>query len=614
MKKVRKIELLAPAKNKEVGIAAINHGADAVYIGGPNFGARAAAGNSIEDITELCDYAHRYGAKVYVALNTILYNNELDAAREIVWELYRAHVDALIIQDMALLAMEKMPPLAMHASTQMDNRTSEKVRFLADEGLEQVVVARELSLNEIRTIHEENPKVPLEVFVHGALCVSYSGRCYASEACYGRSANRGACAQVCRMPFHLEDADGKVLQHSKHLLSLKDMNRIDQLEALLDAGATSLKIEGRLKDMDYVKNVVAAYRQALDKIMDRRPEYMPASSGRCLFRFTPQLDKTFSRGYTDYFLNGRQEPVHNADTPKAMGEEMGRFKERRGRFVTVAGVKPFHNGDGVCFINAEGKLEGFRVNKVEGNKLFPQQAPPNIPPRATLYRNYDHEFSKVLADELSGKREIDVTMRFYDTPSGFALTIEDTDWQAATCTVEWERQPAKKPQQEAIKRQLAKLGGTGFTATQIEVDLSQEWFIPASVVADLRRQTVDRLEANRKMHFTPNLVTRKKKGSKVVLPKEMDYRYNVANDVAKGFYEAHGVETVKPAYEVQPVDDAVLMETKHCIRYALGGCPVHQKKRLKHPEPLTLVGLDGKRFPLSFDCKRCVMIVKKEQD
>lgn len=614
MKKVRKIELLAPAKNKEIGIAAINHGADAVYIGGPNFGARAAAGNSIEDITELCDYAHRYGAKVYVALNTILYNNELDAAREIVWELYRAHVDALIIQDMALLAMEKMPPLAMHASTQMDNRTSEKVRFLADEGLEQVVLARELSLNEIRTIHEDNPKVPLEVFVHGALCVSYSGRCYASEACYGRSANRGACAQVCRMPFHLEDADGKVLQHSKHLLSLKDMNRIDQLEALLDAGATSLKIEGRLKDMDYVKNVVAAYRQALDKIMDRRPEYMPASSGRCLFRFTPQLDKTFSRGYTDYFLNGRQEPVHNPDTPKAMGEEMGRFKERRGRFITVAGVKPFHNGDGVCFINAEGKLEGFRVNKVEGNKLFPQQAPPNIPPRATLYRNYDHEFGKLLADELSGKREIDVTMRFYDTPNGFALSIEDTDWQAATCTVEWERQPAKKPQQEAIKRQLAKLGGTGFTATQIEVDLSQEWFIPASVVADLRRQTVDRLEANRKMHFTPNLVTRKKKGSKVVLPKEMDYRYNVANDVAKGFYEAHGVETVKPAYEVQPVDDAVLMETKHCIRYALGGCPVHQKKRLKHPEPLTLVGLDGKRFPLSFDCKRCVMIVKKEQD
>ncbi len=614
MKKVRKIELLAPAKNKEIGIAAINHGADAVYIGGPSFGARAAAGNTIEDIAALCEHAHRYGAKVYVALNTILYNDELDAARDIVWSLYRAHVDALIIQDMALLAMDKMPPLAMHASTQMDNRTSQKVRFLADEGLDQVVLARELSLEEIRTIHEDNPKVPLEVFVHGSLCVSYSGRCYASQACYGRSANRGACAQVCRMPFHLEDAQGHVLQHSKHLLSLKDMNRIDQLEALLDAGATSLKIEGRLKDTDYVKNVVAAYRQALDQIMARRPEYMPASSGHCLFRFTPQLDKTFSRGYTDYFLHGRQETVHNPDTPKAMGEEMGRFKERRGRFITVAGVKPFHNGDGVCFINAEGKLEGFRINKVDNNKLFPQQAPPNIPPRATLYRNYDHEFAKLLADDLSGQREIDVTIRFYDTPTGFALTMEDTDWQAATCTVEWEHQIAKKPQHEAIQRQLAKLGGTGFRASHIDIDLSQAWFIPASVVADLRRQTTARLEANRKMHFTPSPAASKKKGSHVVLPTEIDYRYNVANDVAKRFYEAHGVKKVAPAYEVQPVDDAVLMETKHCIRYALGGCPVHHKKRLKHPEPLTLVGLDGKRFPLAFDCKRCVMIVKKEKE
>ena len=354
MIKQRKIELLAPAKNLECGIEAVNHGADAVYIGAPKFGARAAAVNSLEDIAVLVEHAHLYNARIYVTVNTILKEEELKETERMIWELYRIGVDALIVQDMGITRLN-LPPIPLHGSTQMDNRTPEKVRFLADAGFRQVVLARELSLQEIRGIHEACPDVPLEVFVHGALCVSYSGQCYVSQACFGRSANRGECAQFCRLPFSLADADGKTIVHDKHLLSLKDLNQSEVLEELLDAGATSLKIEGRLKDVTYVKNVTAAYRRKLDAIFARRKEYARASSGTCRFDFRPQLDKSFSRGFTHYFLQGRGGEITSFDTPKSFGEEMGTLKEQRRGYLTVAGVKPFHNGDGVCFLDEQGR-------------------------------------------------------------------------------------------------------------------------------------------------------------------------------------------------------------------------------------------------------------------
>lgn len=383
MIKQRKIELLAPAKNLECGIEAVNHGADAVYIGAPKFGARAAAVNSLEDIAALVAYAHLYNVRIYVTVNTILREEELAETEKMIWELYRAGVDALIVQDMGITRLN-LPPIPLHASTQMDNRTPEKVRFLADAGFRQVVLARELSLQEIRRIHDACPEVPLEVFVHGALCVSYSGQCYVSQACFGRSANRGECAQFCRLPFSLEDADGKTIIRNKHLLSLKDLNQSEVLEALLDAGATSLKIEGRLKDVSYVKNVTAAYRQKLDAIFARRKEYARASSGTCTFDFKPQLNKSFSRGFTHYFLQGREQEITSFDTPKSLGEEMGTMKEQRGNYLTVAGVKPFHNGDGVCFLDEQGRLQGFRINRVDGNKLYPAGEVPRIKPHSPL--------------------------------------------------------------------------------------------------------------------------------------------------------------------------------------------------------------------------------------
>ena len=387
--KQRPIELLAPAKNLECGIEAINHGADAVYIGAPRFGARAAAGNSLADIEALVQYAHLYNVRIYVTVNTILRDDELKETEAMIWDLYRVGVDALIVQDMGLTQLN-LPPIPLHASTQMDNRTVEKVRFLADAGFRQVVLARELSVNEISSIHAACPDTLLEVFIHGALCVSYSGQCYVSEACFGRSANRGECAQFCRLQFDMTDADGKVIEKGKHLLSLKDINQSDNLEELLDAGASSLKIEGRLKDVSYVKNVTAYYRQKLDALFKRRKEYVRASSGSVKLAFRPQLDKSFSRGFTDYFAHGRNPGIFSFNTPKSLGEEVGTVKEIRGNYLTVAGVKAFSNGDGLCYLDAQGRLQGFRVHRVENNKLFPQEMP-RIKPKTVRYRNFDQE-------------------------------------------------------------------------------------------------------------------------------------------------------------------------------------------------------------------------------
>ena len=609
MIKQRKIELLAPAKNLECGIAAIDHGADAVYIGAPKFGARAAAVNSLEDIAALVEYAHLYNARIYVTVNTILKDEELQETEKMIWALFRAGVDALIVQDMGITGLN-LPPIPLHASTQMDNRTVEKVRFLADAGFRQVVLARELSLREISKIHEACPDVPLEIFVHGALCVSYSGQCYVSQACFGRSANRGECAQFCRLPFSLVDAEGRVIVKDKHLLSLKDLNQSDELEALLDAGASSFKIEGRLKDVSYVKNVTAAYRRKLDAIFARRKEYARASSGSCRYAFNPQLDKSFSRGFTHYYLHGRTKDVFSFDTPKSLGEEMGTMKEARGNYLTVAGLKSFNNGDGVCYIDEQGRLQGFRINRVEGNKLYPQEMP-RIKPRTVLYRNFDQEFEKILARK-SSERRIAVSVRLTDTPFGFALTLTDEDDNSVTLSLPREKELARTPQTDHLRTQLAKLGNTPFEAEKIEISFADNWFLPSSVLADFRRQAVEKLIAARRINYHQERAVWKPTNH--AFPQTaLTYLGNVMNTRAASFYQEHGVQQIAGAYEKERVEDAVLMFCKHCLRYSMGWCPIHQRVRSPYREPYFLVSNDGKRFRLEFDCKNCQMKVKAAQ-
>ena len=605
MIKQRKIELLAPAKNLECGMAAIDHGADAVYIGAPKFGARAAAVNSLEDIAALVEYAHLYNVRIYVTVNTILKDEELKETEEMIRALYRVGVDALIVQDMGITRLN-LPPIPLHASTQMDNRTAEKVRFLADAGFRQVVLARELSLREIGKIHEACPDVPLEIFVHGALCVSYSGQCYVSQACFGRSANRGECAQFCRLPFSLVDSNDRVIAKDKHLLSLKDLNQSEELEALLDAGASSFKIEGRLKDVSYVKNVTAAYRQKLDAILARRKEYVRASSGSCRYAFNPQLDKSFSRGFTHYFLHGRTRDVFSFDTPKSLGEEMGTMKEARGNYLTVAGLKSFNNGDGVCYIDEQGKLQGFRINRVEGNKLYPQEMP-RIKPRTVLYRNFDQEFEKILARR-SSERKMAVAIRLADTAFGFALTLTDEDDNRVTLSLPRAKEPARTPQEENLKTQLAKLGNTPFEAERVDIDFTENWFLPASVLADFRRQAIEKLIAARRINYRRELAVLRP--TTHAFPQTtLTYLGNVMNARAASFYAGHGVASIAPAFEQTPVEKAVLMFCKHCLRYSMGWCPVHQRERSPYREPYYLVSTDGKRFRLEFDCRNCQMKV-----
>jgi len=604
--KPRKIELLAPAKNLECGIEAVNHGADAVYIGAPKFSARAAAGNSLEDIAALVEHAHLYNAKIYVTVNTILHDEELKETETLIWDLYKVGVDALIIQDMSITRMN-LPPIALHASTQCDNRTPEKVQFMEAAGFEQVVLPRELSLVEIKKIHQTTD-VPLEAFVHGALCVSYSGQCYISQALYGRSANRGECAQVCRLPFNLVDAKGEVIVRNKHLLSLKDLNQSDNLEAMIDAGVSSLKIEGRLKDVTYVKNVTAYYRQKLDEVFAQRPEYIRASSGHCKYEFTPQLDKSFSRGFTNYFLFNRSKDISSMDTPKSLGEEMGTVKELRGNYLTVAGVKSFNNGDGVCYINEQGDLTGFRINKVETNKLFPHEMP-DVKPRTVLYRNFDQEFERLLTRK-SSERKIDVELCLAENNFGFTLSAKDEDGNAVSITLPREKELARTPQADNLRNQLGKLGNTPFEASRIDVDFQENWFIPASVLAELRRETIDKLLQTRKINYRRSV--RKIQPTTHPFPlNKLTYLGNVMNAEAVTFYKDHGVKEIEPAFEKSPVEGAALMFCKHCIRYNLGYCPTRQGGKSPYTEPYYLTYKD-KKFRLSFDCKNCEMKVINE--
>lgn len=594
------LELLAPAKDIACGIAAIDHGADAVYIGAPRFGARAAAGNSVEDIRKLCDYARPYGVKVYVTVNTIIYDDELEATEQLIHQLYHVGVDAVLIQDMGILKMN-LPPIALHASTQTDNRTAGKVKWLQQLGFRRVVLARELSVAEIKEIHHAVPDMPLEVFVHGALCVSFSGLCYASQYCFGRSANRGACAQFCRMKFDLLDADGKELEHQRYLLSLKDMNQSRHLGDLIEAGATSFKIEGRLKDAGYVKNVVAAYSQRLNAYIAQHPEqYCRASKGHSTYSFTPNLQKTFNRGFTTYFLNGRNPDIFSPDTPKAMGEYVGYVKEVRRDSFNVAGTASFANGDGLCYINNVRELEGFRVNRAEGNRLYPQQMPKHLHAGMALYRNNDQEMERKLSRQ-SSERKVPLLMKLWATDNGFALSAGE-----AEVSIVCEHQQAEKPQRVNIIRQLSKLGGTPYECSGVDMADDFNYFIPSSMLSDLRRSLVDAVSKAGNSRSSMNDMSAQPARSAGSLPSgyRFPYLYNIANRQAADFY---GVEE-RSAYELKG-GEGPIMQCRHCLRYAVGYCVKYGGKKPQWKEPLYLRLGDGRRFRLEFDCSHCQMNV-----
>ena len=604
------LELLAPAKNSEFGIEAIKHGADAVYIGGPDFGARYGAGNSVAEIRHLCHYAHRYHARVFVAVNTILHDDELEAGRRLCWELYEAGADALIIQDMGLLELE-LPPIQLHASTQTDNRNPAKVRFLEDAGFSQVVLAREMSIDEVAAVAEETT-IALEYFVHGALCVAYSGQCYISQAHTGRSANRGECSQACRLPYTLVDDKGKVITENQHLLSMKDNNQTDNLLALVRAGISSFKIEGRLKDLSYVKNITAHYRSLLDDIIARNPEYRRISSGRSTYTFTPQPDKTFNRGYTDYFAGGRQDDIGAFDSPAFVGELIGNVTRIGDGFFTVDAAKPFNNGDGVCFYDAHGDVVGMRINRADGMTLYPANIPEELSEGATLFRNRDQEFERALEKE-SADRRVSLKPEFRETGSGFTLSLTDED--GIIVTVDLPRSEkigcelAQQPEQamSKLKENLGKFGNTMFVADSVELELTQPWFFPVSVINALRREATEKLEAAR-IAAHPRPARAVPALEPVPYPQdELTYLGNVFNAKARQFYEKHGVRLIEEAYEAGNEKGMVsLMITRHCLRYSFNLCP----KEVKHlkPDPMTLIN-GNEKLILKFDCKACEMHV-----
>ncbi len=609
--KKAKIELLAPARSVEIGFEAIRHGADAVYIGGPSFGARQAAGNSVDDIERLCEFAHLFGARVYVTLNTILWDSELAQAEGLVWQLYKIGVDALIVQDTSLLRMH-LPPIALHASTQMDNCTPEKAQWLEAAGFRQIVIARETSLEQTRCI-AESVHVPIEAFVHGALCVSYSGRCYASQHCFGRSANRGCCAQFCRLAFDLIDDKGRTLIDDKHLLSLKDMNRTASLEEMMDAGVRSFKIEGRLKDAEYVKNVTAWYRQEIDKVLARRTDdYERSSFGKSEIAFAPNVVRSFNRGFTEYFLHGRgKQPIYSPYTPKAVGEEIGTVAStsaRSFRLRTKSRIAaPLTAGDGLCFIDQTGKLQGFRVNKVEGETVYPQQMPA-LQRGDALFRNQDFAFSKLLAKP-TAERRLQASLTLRETADGYALDMNDESGCHATKAFACQHDEARSPQRENIERQLAKLGDTPFTATQIDIQTQGERFIPSSTLAAWRREICELLLSTHRMSYERDRAGAIKHDLlQGAFGKHLPFTANVGNSEAEAFYKEYGAETVEPAFELkEPKGEKVLMTCRHCLRHELGICL--KQKEGRQTGNLSLRLPDGRTFALRFDCKRCEMQV-----
>ncbi len=600
------IELLAPAKNAEVGMAAIQHGADAVYIGAPKFGARSAVGNSKDEIENLVRYAHLYGAKVYVALNTILRDDEIEDAKKIICDMYNIGVDAIIVQDMGILMLD-LPPISLHASTQCDVRSIEKVQFLEKCGFEQIVLARETSIDDIKNICA-NTSAKIEAFVHGALCVSYSGQCYMSAAYNSRSANRGECAQLCRLPYNLIDEKGNVIEQNKHLLSLKDLDASQLIEELIDAGVHSFKIEGRLKDIEYVKNITAYYRQKIDKILVNRG-VEPRSKFN--YHFTPDPKKTFYRGATSYFLENRNKYIASFDTPKSLGEPVGKVKDIWRNALSVSGTSEFSNGDGLCFLDRNGEFQGFRVNKVEANRLFPLKMP-NIEKGTQLYRNNNVVFNKLL-NGLSAERLIPINILLEHDGVQFVISASDMDGHKVSLLSDFEKQLAQNEQKtiENIKTQLSKLGGTAFVANNVTIDLEKVYFLPASVLNQWRRELVEKLTNYRIDSYKPSYTPINKESSHPYLAEKLDYRVNILNSKAKEFYIQHQSKVKAMAFELEPQRDAELMRCKHCIKYSIGQCP-KENKSSNISNTLTLENSRG-RYTLHFDCKNCEMFITESR-
>lgn len=611
---MRQIELLAPARTADIGIEAIKHGADAVYIGAPAFSARAAAANSVADIEQLASFGHQYGARTMVAFNTILTDRELVEAERLIWQLYEAGTDALIVQDLGLLQLN-LPPIELHASTQTDNRTVEKVRLWRDLGMKRVVLARELSIDQIAAIHAAVPDVELECFVHGALCVCISGQCYMSAALNGRSANRGECAQPCRLPMDLYSADGeKLLASQRHLLSLRDMNRSAYLEQLIDAGVTSLKIEGRLKEMSYVKNVVAYYRRLLDGIYERRSDLAPLSQGSITYTFEPQADKSFNRGFTPYFADGQRSPMWNFDSPKSQGEKVGQIvRVNRDSFVFEG--KALHNGDGL----AVGQL-GFRLNRYEAatKQCYPLEGLKvckQLRPGMKVFRNLDIEFEQLLAKP-SATRNITVEMEYKASASQLQLMLRCEDGIETEVICEGNFDKAERPQFENISRQLSKLGGTIFKMSGLSIE-GDDYFVPSSILAELRRSGVTKLiDERHKLLSQPRKSccandyanSAKNVSAEGILP--VNFQANILNQKARQMMSIMGLKDVDDAFEIQQDKEGMVMQTKHCLRYAFGQCP-----KYRNPNPETLLDrsykigdklvlkIGPRKFFVNFGCK-----------
>jgi putative protease len=619
------LELLAPARDAAIGIEAINHGADAVYIGGPAFGARDKAGNDLASIGQLCSHAHRYGARIFITLNTILRDDELEGARRMAWDVWRAGADALIVQDMGLLQLD-LPPIQLHASTQTDIRTPEKARFLQDVGFSQMVLARELDLKQIRAIQAQVPRAVLEFFVHGALCVAYSGQCFISHAHTGRSANRGSCSQECRLPFTVQDTQGRIVAHDKHVLSLKDNNQSANLHALVDAGIRSFKIEGRYKDMATVKNVTAHYRQLVDALLEQRPDLAPASSGRCSYTFTPDPERGFNRGGTDYFVNGRQIDIGAFDTPKHAGLPVGHVLKVGADHFDMnvdAADTALNNGDALTWWDLQGELQGVPVNVAQplggrGWRVFPN-APiaqlKDLKKGTAISRNRDMAWDRVL-QRPSAQRRIAVDLLLHDTPDALVLDLTDADGHQARAQVQHPHEAPKDAERAAatLREQLAKLGGTLFEARDVSLQLQQPRFVPVAVVNALRRDGVAALEAARQQAWKPWPRAQPVQPPVAYPDDTLSYLANVYNGRAAEFYAQHGVRVLAAAYEShEALGEVSLMITKHCVRWSLSLCPKQAKgvvgvQGTVKAEPLTLVhGQD--KLTLRFDCKPCEMHV-----
>ncbi|MBI9054156.1 MAG: U32 family peptidase [Bacteroidales bacterium] len=605
---MKKIELLAPAKNLESGIAAINYGADAVYIGSPKFGARAAAGNSLEDIKALTDYAHKFYSKVYVTLNTILFDDELEEAQKTIHQLYEIGADAVIIQDMGILEMD-LPPIPLFASTQTNNYTADKVKFLEDIGIQRVILARELSLNQIKEIKSKT-NVDLEFFVHGALCVSYSGQCYFSHAIEKGSANRGACAQACRAYYSLIDNKGEVIIKDKHLLSLKDLNLSDNIHDLLDAGVSSFKIEGRLKDIDYIKNITSYYRKKIDEALARRDGLKKSSSGKIYLDFTADPEKTFNRGYTDYFVNKRNKDIASPNTQKSIGKKIGKVKSipENKNFFIIESKEKLDNGDGICFFDNQGRLQGTQVNKTDNNKIFPDNLR-NIEIGTEIYRNFDINFTKQLSSSKT-ERKIFAIFSIVETEKGIAIQAFDEDNNQVYFEHELEKTIATNPERafENIQKQFTKSGDSIFKITEVKTEFEQALFFPMSELNNLRRKALELLEIERVKNYSRESFQIEKTDIPYINEK-VDYKENISNKLSKEFYKRHGIKDIENAFEIQSdFSNKEIMITKHCIKYQIGACEKFEKNPTKFSEPLFLED-NNRKYKLEFDCKNCQMKV-----